>query len=190
MIRKTFSGVGSVRRDSERLCHRQRHHLRRHRSVRELHAQQFWNVDQRARRRSVLANSIGLQRFPGFGRRALREVQPRTGLTAPTGGQADATRFFDRQSWLGIATTFGEFRAGRQNTAIFYRGNCIDFTRMLGPIAMAAGVPTDQRACRSTSPSPTTGTAEASMAFSWGSCIDSDSHTPPQISTLKTKGFE
>src|SRR5215472_10087608 len=48
------------------------------------------------------------------------------GLNETNGAQADTTRLFDRQLWAGIATPAGEFRFGRQNTAIFYRGSYSD----------------------------------------------------------------
>jgi len=64
------------------------------------------------------------------------------GLNDTSGAAADATRVFDRQLWAGLATPAGEFRVGRQNTAIFYRGGYIDFTaRTLGSVVNAFGVP-------------------------------------------------
>jgi predicted porin len=64
------------------------------------------------------------------------------GLNETSGAQADATRLFDRQLWAGIATPGGEFRFGRQNTAIFYRGSYIDFTgRTLGSVINVFGTP-------------------------------------------------
>jgi len=64
------------------------------------------------------------------------------GLNETNGAQADATRLFDRQLWAGVATPVGEFRAGRQNTAIFYRGGYIDFTtRTLGSVVNSFGTP-------------------------------------------------
>jgi predicted porin len=64
------------------------------------------------------------------------------GLNETNGTQADATRLFDRQLWAGVATPVGEFRAGRQNTAIFYRGSYIDFTgRTLGSVVNTFGTP-------------------------------------------------
>jgi predicted porin len=64
------------------------------------------------------------------------------GLNETNGAQADATRLFDRQLWAGIATPGGEFRVGRQNTAIFYRGSYIDFTaRTLGSVVNTFGTP-------------------------------------------------
>jgi len=64
------------------------------------------------------------------------------GLNETNGTQADATRLFDRQLWAGVATPAGEFRFGRQNTAIFYRGGYIDFTaRTLGSVVNNFGTP-------------------------------------------------
>jgi predicted porin len=64
------------------------------------------------------------------------------GLSADSGSPADTTRAFDRQSWVGLATNWGEFRFGRQNTAIFYRGDYIDFSsRTLGSVVNAFGTP-------------------------------------------------
>jgi predicted porin len=64
------------------------------------------------------------------------------GLNETNGAQADATRLFDRQLWAGIATPAGEFRVGRQNTAIFYRGSYIDMTgRTLGSVVNNFGTP-------------------------------------------------
>jgi len=64
------------------------------------------------------------------------------GLNETNGTQADGTRLFDRQLWAGIATPAGEFRFGRQNTAIFYRGGYIDFTaRTLGSVINNFGTP-------------------------------------------------
>ena len=64
------------------------------------------------------------------------------GLNETNGTQADATRLFDRQLWAGFATPAGEFRFGRQNSAIFYRGGYIDFTaRTLGSVVNDFGTP-------------------------------------------------
>jgi predicted porin len=70
------------------------------------------------------------------------KFQAEQGLNDTTGAQADATRLFDRQLWAGIATPIGEFRVGRQNTAVFYKGSYIDnTTRTLGSVINAFGVP-------------------------------------------------
>jgi predicted porin len=64
------------------------------------------------------------------------------GLNDTSGAQADATRLFDRQLWAGLVSPVGEFRVGRQNTAVFYRGSYIDnTTRTLGSVINAFGVP-------------------------------------------------
>jgi len=64
------------------------------------------------------------------------------GLNETNGTQADTTRLFDRQLWGGFATPAGEFRFGRQNTAIFYRNGYIDFTgRSLGSVVQVFGTP-------------------------------------------------
>jgi predicted porin len=64
------------------------------------------------------------------------------GLNDTSGAQADPTRLFDRQAWIGLASPVGEFRVGRQNTIIFYKGGFIDNTaRTLGSVVNAFGVP-------------------------------------------------
>jgi predicted porin len=51
-------------------------------------------------------------------------------------------RLFDRQAWVGFATPAGEFRFGRQDTTIFFKGAEIDFgERTLGGIINLFGVP-------------------------------------------------
>ena len=60
-----------------------------------------------------------------------------SGLNSTYGG-----RIFDRQAWVGFATPAGEFRFGRQNTTIFFKGGEIDFgERTLGGIINLFGVP-------------------------------------------------
>ena len=64
------------------------------------------------------------------------------GLNETNGTQADTTRLFDRQLWAGFGTPVGDFRFGRQNSAIFYRGSYIDFTaRSLGSLVTIFGTP-------------------------------------------------
>ncbi|MGH9884754.1 MAG: porin, partial [bacterium] len=64
------------------------------------------------------------------------------GINATTGAAADSTRLFDRQAWVGLATQYGEFRVGRQNTEVFLRGGAIDYgERTLGAVINAFGVP-------------------------------------------------
>jgi predicted porin len=65
------------------------------------------------------------------------------GLNADTGAGADTSRLFDRQAWVGVNTPVGEFRFGRQNTAIFFVGGAIDYTERAtyGSIVNTFGVP-------------------------------------------------
>ena len=65
------------------------------------------------------------------------------GYSVDTGSQADAGRFFDRQSWVGLGTTkLGEVRIGRQNGPIQSHGGYIDYTaRDLGSMINNFGVP-------------------------------------------------
>ncbi len=91
---------------------------------------------------AFLRSRLGFRGVEDLGSGYAAKFQLEMGITAPLGSQADATRGFDRQSWVGLAAPFGEFRMGRQNTAIFYRGDYIDFTsRTLGSIVNTFGVP-------------------------------------------------
>jgi predicted porin len=65
------------------------------------------------------------------------------GVNADTGTGADASRLFDRQAWVGVATAAGEFRAGRQNTDIFLIGGAIDYTdrTTFGSVINTFGIP-------------------------------------------------
>ncbi|MFY9460933.1 MAG: porin [Aquabacterium commune] len=64
-------------------------------------------------------------------------------LSADTGASGTSGSLFDRQAWVGVATPqAGEFRIGRQNTAIFFRGDYIDYSsRTLGSIVNNFGTP-------------------------------------------------
>jgi predicted porin len=65
------------------------------------------------------------------------------GLNADTGAAAEASRLFDRQAWLGVATPAGEVRVGRQNTEIFVTGGAIDYTERttFGSVINTFGIP-------------------------------------------------
>ena len=64
------------------------------------------------------------------------------GFNALNGSPADASRGFDRQSWVGLGTSWGDFRIGRQNGVVFGRGDYIDYTsRTLGSMINNFGVP-------------------------------------------------
>lgn len=92
---------------------------------------------------AFLRSRIGFKGVEDLGNGLTAKFQLEHGLSADTGTQADSTRFFDRQSWVGIASKeYGEFRLGRQNTAIFYRGDYIDYgSRTLGSIVNNFGTP-------------------------------------------------
>lgn len=66
------------------------------------------------------------------------------GFSGINGSQADSTRLFDRQAWVGMKTPVGEFRFGRQNTTIFFNGGAIDYTERttMGSVINTFGVPT------------------------------------------------
>lgn len=91
---------------------------------------------------AYLRSRLGLRGIEDLGEGYGVKFQLELGLFGTSGAAADTTRMFDRQAWVGYATPVGEFRIGRQNTAIFYRGDYIDFTsRTLGSIVNAFGVP-------------------------------------------------
>jgi predicted porin len=91
---------------------------------------------------TTLRSRFGFRGVEDLGGGYQAKFQLEAGLNADSGTSADANRGFDRQAWVGIATPYGEFRAGRQNSAIFYRGDYIDFTsRTLGSVVNAFGTP-------------------------------------------------
>lgn len=91
---------------------------------------------------AYLRSRVGFRGVEDLGSGLQVKFQLEHGLSADTGAQADSTRFFDRQAWVGVATPYGEFRAGRQNGAIFYRGDYIDYgSRTLGSIVNNFGTP-------------------------------------------------
>src|SRR5262245_7089071 len=91
---------------------------------------------------AYLRTRIGLRGDKAVAEGYTMKFQAEQGLNDTTGAQADATRLFDRQLWAGLASPIGEFRVGRQNTAVFYKGGYIDnTTRTLGSVINAFGVP-------------------------------------------------
>jgi predicted porin len=92
---------------------------------------------------AYLRSRLGFRGVEDLGGGLSAKFQLEHGLSADTGGQADGTRMWDRQAWVGLATPYGEFRLGRQNSPTFVRGGHIDFTaRTLGSVINAFGVPT------------------------------------------------
>ena len=91
---------------------------------------------------SILRTRLGLKGDKDVGEGRTIKFALEQGLNETSGAQADTTRLFDRQAWVGIATAAGEFRVGRQNTAVFYRGDYIDWSsRTMGSVINAFGVP-------------------------------------------------
>ncbi|WP_290877645.1 porin [Aquabacterium sp.] len=92
---------------------------------------------------STMRSRIGFKGVEDLGDGLAVKFQLEGGLGADTGASADTTRFFDRQAWVGLAsTTLGEVRFGRQNGSVFARGDYVDYTsRTLGSVVNAFGVP-------------------------------------------------
>lgn len=91
---------------------------------------------------ALLRSRIGLRGEEALAAGLAVKFQLEAGLSSDTGASADTRRFFDRQSWIGVLTEVGEFRAGRQNTAVFYRGDYIDSSsRNLGSVINNVGAP-------------------------------------------------
>lgn len=92
---------------------------------------------------AILRTRLGVRGTEDLGGGYQARFNLEQGLNADTGTQADSARLFDRQAWVGINTPAGEFRIGRQNTAIFYVGGAIDYTERttFGSIINTFGVP-------------------------------------------------
>ena len=91
---------------------------------------------------TTLRSRLGFRGEEDLGSGYKAKFQLEQGISADSGATADATRAFDRQSWVGFVTPYGDFRMGRQNSAIFYRGDYIDFSsRTLGSVVNAFGTP-------------------------------------------------
>lgn len=90
---------------------------------------------------ALLRSRWGMRGTEDLGGGYAARFQLEGGIYSDTGGLA-GSGLFDRQSWIGLSTPAGEFRAGRQNTPIFTHGDYIDFTRRtLGSVVNAFGVP-------------------------------------------------
>ncbi|MFG6490233.1 porin [Roseateles sp. BYS78W] len=90
-----------------------------------------------------LRSRFGAKGVEDLGGGLSARFQVEGGFSADTGGQADSSRFWDRQAWVGLASKdFGEVRVGRQNGPVFSRGGNIDYTaRTLGSMINNFGVP-------------------------------------------------
>lgn len=91
---------------------------------------------------AMFRSRLGVRGSEDLGSGLSARFQLEHGLYADSGKQNDGTRFFDRQAWVGLATPYGEFRVGRQNTALFYRNEYIDYSgRTLGSTSNHFGLP-------------------------------------------------
>lgn len=91
---------------------------------------------------SSLRSRVGFKGSEDLGNGLTAKFQLEHGLSADTGAQADSSRFFDRQAWVGLATPYGEFRVGRQNGIVFSRGDYIDYSsRTMGSMVNHFGTP-------------------------------------------------
>ncbi|MDC8785276.1 porin [Roseateles koreensis] len=91
---------------------------------------------------ALLRSRLGFRGTEDLGGGLAAKFQLEMGLSADTGTQADTTRSFDRQAWVGLADSWGEVRLGRQNGPIFARGGYIDHNaRTLGSMVNVFGTP-------------------------------------------------
>jgi predicted porin len=92
---------------------------------------------------AILRSRLGVRGAEDLGGGLQLKYVLELGLNADSGTAADSSRLFDRQSWVGLATPAGEFRAGRQNTEIFMIGGAIDYTERttFGSVVNTFGIP-------------------------------------------------
>lgn len=91
---------------------------------------------------AMLRSRLGFRGVEDLGGGYAAKFNLEAGLYGTSGAAADGSRAWDRQAWVGMATPYGEFRAGRQNGSIFFKGDYIDYTsRTLGSIVNSFGVP-------------------------------------------------
>jgi predicted porin len=91
---------------------------------------------------AYLRSRIGFRGVEDLGGGLSAKFQMEGGFSADNGQQADISTIFDRQTWVGLASPYGEVRFGRQNGPVQARGGYIDFTaRTLGSMINNFGVP-------------------------------------------------
>ncbi|WP_077035728.1 porin [Pelomonas sp. KK5] len=90
-----------------------------------------------------LRSRFGVRGQEDLGDGMFAKFQMEGGFSTDNGTQADTTRFWDRQTWVGLGTkTLGEVRFGRQNGPIQSHGAYVDYTwRDLGSVINNFGVP-------------------------------------------------
>ncbi len=76
----------------------------------------------------LLKSRIGFRGSEDLGGGYKANFDLENGFYGNTGAQTQSARLFDRQAWIGMTTPVGEFRAGRQATAIFFTGLANDYT--------------------------------------------------------------
>lgn len=92
---------------------------------------------------AILRSRIGVRGTEDLGGGYAAMFNMENGFNGDAGTQADTTRLFDRQSWVGIKAPSGEYRVGRQNSVPFFIGGAIDYTERttFGSIVNTFGVP-------------------------------------------------
>lgn len=92
---------------------------------------------------AILRSRLGLRGSEALGQGYEVKYNLEMGIAADNGAQADSSRLFDRQAWVGVNTPGGEVRIGRQNTEIFLTGGAIDYTERttFGSVINTFGIP-------------------------------------------------
>jgi predicted porin len=92
---------------------------------------------------AILRSRLGVRGSEALGQGYQATYNLEMGIAADTGAQADSSRLFDRQAWVGMNTPAGEVRVGRQNTEIFLTGAAIDYTERttFGSVINTFGIP-------------------------------------------------
>lgn len=75
----------------------------------------------------TLVSRVGFRGLEKLDEESAVKYDLETGINPVTGAQKDANRLFDRQAWVSYkSNTYGELRAGRQNTRLFLMGDDVD----------------------------------------------------------------
>lgn len=92
---------------------------------------------------AILRSRLGVRGIEDLGGGLQTKFNLEQGIGADSGTAADSSRLFDRQAWIGLNSSVGEVRLGRQNTEIFFIGGAIDYTdrTTFGSIINTFGVP-------------------------------------------------
>ncbi|MDM8359146.1 porin [Pandoraea communis] len=76
----------------------------------------------------LLKSRFGFKGIEDLGGGYKTTFQLESGFNGNNGASTQSNRIFDRQAWVGMQTPAGEFRVGRQATAIFFTGLMNDYT--------------------------------------------------------------